>query len=300
MYYEDEEKDECDSDYQPCDESFRVDGEEYEIFYDNYNKNPETQIPEYYQLEDDGSVYELRHNGSIAFHTNDGNNLPNLESDCSSEHSESSSEEVEFLPRQMIRDQGQLTFEYNNMMLNSFGNEDIEIMPAMHHLGLTTDIDVFSDEILDDSSELENEQISIPLEIHSPSLLSRDPIEIELPFEIPVENTQPGFILNAHEAGFPEPSGTGQVSFHKLSQEKLTKEENVPKQDCAICQEKYELNQWITILPCQHTFHSHCILTWLHTKRTCPWCRGDVIDAQNPSREEEEEYEEEEIEADDE
>ena len=43
--------------------------------------------------------------------------------------------------------------------------------------------------------------------------------------------------------------------------------------DCAICKIQVELGQSVKVLPCGHSFHSRCIVTWLHIHASCPLCR---------------------------
>ncbi|VFQ75614.1 unnamed protein product [Cuscuta campestris] len=44
---------------------------------------------------------------------------------------------------------------------------------------------------------------------------------------------------------------------------------------CAICQEDYQPEQGLGLMHgCQHSFHAHCLATWLQAKSTCPICRN--------------------------
>uniref|UniRef100_A0A7S4QJ22 RING-type domain-containing protein n=2 Tax=Ditylum brightwellii TaxID=49249 RepID=A0A7S4QJ22_9STRA len=43
---------------------------------------------------------------------------------------------------------------------------------------------------------------------------------------------------------------------------------------CTICLEDYEMEETLVVLPCQHTFHSDCIVPWLTERSpTCPLCK---------------------------
>jgi Ring finger domain len=49
-------------------------------------------------------------------------------------------------------------------------------------------------------------------------------------------------------------------------------------ESCPICIEDCGLDRPILTLPCQHTFHTACILPWLTQKKAeCPMCKDDVL-----------------------
>ncbi|ESP03394.1 hypothetical protein LOTGIDRAFT_137472, partial [Lottia gigantea] len=45
---------------------------------------------------------------------------------------------------------------------------------------------------------------------------------------------------------------------------------------CAICLAEFEEENESKILPCNHQFHSTCILTWLKQVNSCPECRHEL------------------------
>ncbi|KAI3867288.1 hypothetical protein MKW98_001722 [Papaver atlanticum] len=49
------------------------------------------------------------------------------------------------------------------------------------------------------------------------------------------------------------------------------------KKECAICLVEFRDNDKLTLLPCKHVYHSHCVGTWFISKTTCPLCRTDLI-----------------------
>ncbi|PIA57944.1 hypothetical protein AQUCO_00500102v1 [Aquilegia coerulea] len=47
--------------------------------------------------------------------------------------------------------------------------------------------------------------------------------------------------------------------------------------ECAVCLSNLEEKEMVRLLPnCKHTFHSHCIDTWLRAHSTCPICRTEA------------------------
>lgn len=44
------------------------------------------------------------------------------------------------------------------------------------------------------------------------------------------------------------------------------------EETCSICLDNWEKVSRV-VLPCGHSFHSNCILTWMDTHQSCPVCR---------------------------
>ena len=49
--------------------------------------------------------------------------------------------------------------------------------------------------------------------------------------------------------------------------------------ECSICVEPICSGEMVRRLPCGHQYHSGCIEPWFVTKRSCPVCKIDVVDA---------------------
>ncbi|KAL9543515.1 hypothetical protein MBANPS3_008074 [Mucor bainieri] len=47
--------------------------------------------------------------------------------------------------------------------------------------------------------------------------------------------------------------------------------------ECAICTELFEMME-LAKLPCNHEYHSECILYWLKLNSSCPMCRQSISD----------------------
>eukprot|EP00603_Paraphysomonas_imperforata_P015702 CAMPEP_0114468794 /NCGR_PEP_ID=MMETSP0104-20121206/10372_1 /TAXON_ID=37642 ORGANISM="Paraphysomonas imperforata, Strain PA2" /NCGR_SAMPLE_ID=MMETSP0104 /ASSEMBLY_ACC=CAM_ASM_000202 /LENGTH=340 /DNA_ID=CAMNT_0001642403 /DNA_START=9 /DNA_END=1031 /DNA_ORIENTATION=+ len=46
--------------------------------------------------------------------------------------------------------------------------------------------------------------------------------------------------------------------------------------DCSVCQDNMTVGDNVLRLSCCHTFHSECIMTWLHKHNNCPMCRYEM------------------------
>eukprot|EP00088_Acartia_fossae_P066660 TRINITY_DN82752_c0_g1_i1.p1 TRINITY_DN82752_c0_g1~~TRINITY_DN82752_c0_g1_i1.p1 ORF type:complete len:111 (+),score=10.22 TRINITY_DN82752_c0_g1_i1:46-333(+) len=63
----------------------------------------------------------------------------------------------------------------------------------------------------------------------------------------------------------------------------MVKKKGTPPEPCPICQDDFELDQSVTVLPCDHYYHSDCVNKWLTMHGTCPVCRKRVDGESSPS-----------------
>lgn len=49
------------------------------------------------------------------------------------------------------------------------------------------------------------------------------------------------------------------------------------EEKCVVCQENFKFGKRLITLPCDHQYHSDCIIEWLKIKKTCPMCQKEVI-----------------------
>ncbi|KAM3139735.1 hypothetical protein pb186bvf_008193 [Paramecium bursaria] len=68
--------------------------------------------------------------------------------------------------------------------------------------------------------------------------------------------------------------------FNQLPQIKYVHNENFDEENkkCSVCQEHFQLNDKLTLLPCTHRYHTECIKTWLLEQTDfCPICRTKIF-----------------------
>ena len=53
--------------------------------------------------------------------------------------------------------------------------------------------------------------------------------------------------------------------------------DNLLLNECSICLERYNKNDKIICLDCNHMFHKNCLLLWLDKNNSCPQCRETII-----------------------
>lgn len=51
---------------------------------------------------------------------------------------------------------------------------------------------------------------------------------------------------------------------------------NDGKAECSICMDNVEIDDEVTVLPCNHWFHGACVTAWLKEHDTCPHCRKGI------------------------
>lgn len=81
-------------------------------------------------------------------------------------------------------------------------------------------------------------------------------------------------------------NGRSHPPASKLFVKELKTVTTFPKdKQCPVCMKEFEENDNGKQLPCQHLFHTSCILPWLNITNTCPVCR-DELPTDDPDYEE--------------
>ena len=61
----------------------------------------------------------------------------------------------------------------------------------------------------------------------------------------------------------------------KIKKRKI-KEDELLLSECVICLENYKKEDKISILSCNHYYHTNCLNEWLKKKQECPLCRIEI------------------------
>lgn len=80
--------------------------------------------------------------------------------------------------------------------------------------------------------------------------------------------------LSANEHRGPPPAATSSIVSMptvKISERHLRSESH-----CPVCKEKFELRSEARQMPCNHIYHSECIVPWLVQHNSCPVCRQEL------------------------
>uniref|UniRef100_A0A3B3ZYM6 RING-type E3 ubiquitin transferase n=1 Tax=Periophthalmus magnuspinnatus TaxID=409849 RepID=A0A3B3ZYM6_9GOBI len=92
-------------------------------------------------------------------------------------------------------------------------------------------------------------------------------------------------LLGQLENTGPPPAEREKIS--SLPTVNITQEQADCCMECPVCKEDFALGEPVRQLPCNHFFHSDCIVPWLEMHDTCPVCRkslnGDDSNSQSPS-----------------
>lgn len=113
-----------------------------------------------------------------------------------------------------------------------------------------------------------------PLPFHGPEGVS-GPIDFgslmnEAP---PMEAFIQALSMNDDHGGPPPASN---FSIGAMPTVKITRSHLRSDSQCPVCQEKFELDTEAKQMPCNHIYHSDCIVPWLERHNSCPVCRVEL------------------------
>lgn len=101
----------------------------------------------------------------------------------------------------------------------------------------------------------------------------------------PVEENYEALLNLAERLGEAKPRGLSKSVIDQLPSYRYNPETHQSINDqtcCVVCMSDFEIKQLLRVLPCSHEFHARCVDKWLKTNRTCPICRADASEFNNP------------------
>lgn len=81
-------------------------------------------------------------------------------------------------------------------------------------------------------------------------------------------------LLNQSEGAGPPPATKEDIDI--LPSINITQDYIDQAAQCSVCLDNFALDEVVKCLPCEHTFHSGCVVPWLELHATCPICRKPV------------------------
>lgn len=72
------------------------------------------------------------------------------------------------------------------------------------------------------------------------------------------------------------PPPASQSSIDAMPRVRITARHLTGDSHCPVCKDKFELGSEAREMPCNHLYHSDCILPWLEQHNSCPVCRYEL------------------------
>ncbi|KAF2305614.1 hypothetical protein GH714_007060 [Hevea brasiliensis] len=80
--------------------------------------------------------------------------------------------------------------------------------------------------------------------------------------------------LSANDRRGPPPASRS--SIDAMPTIKITQRHLRSDSHCPVCKDKFELGSEARLMPCNHVYHSDCIVPWLVQHNSCPVCRQEL------------------------
>ncbi|XP_053306397.1 RING finger protein 122-like [Spea bombifrons] len=74
--------------------------------------------------------------------------------------------------------------------------------------------------------------------------------------------------------------------YRKITLKEKPRKANLVGQVCAVCLEEFKVNEELGLCPCNHAFHTKCLMKWLEVRNSCPMCNKTIsVTLQRPALE---------------
>lgn len=123
---------------------------------------------------------------------------------------------------------------------------------------------------------------STPPDLENQDHQDRDDIVFENALNETVGHNGHGIIMGQN-GGSTGPPAAGDLAIEALPMVKVTETHLRKDPICPICKDEFEIGGEVREMPCNHFYHSDCIVPWLQLHKTCPVCRYELQESSTMS-----------------